>query len=89
MPEIKNYTFEHTELAEILVKKLDIHEGFWGVFLEFGMSGSNVPTGPDGRTFLPAAITFVTRIGIQRFDEPNSLTIDAAQVNPRVGKKKR
>ena len=88
MPEIKNYTFEHTELTEILVRKLDIHEGFWGVSLEFGLSGGNVPTGPDGRTFLPAAITVIRKIGIQRFDEANSLTVDAAQVNPVIKKKR-
>ena len=88
MPEVKNYTFEHTELAEILIRKLDLHEGFWGVYIEFGLVGANVPSGPDGKTVLPAAIDFVRKIGIQRFDEPNSLTVDASQANPVVKKKR-
>lgn len=82
MPETKNYVFNHTELAEILVKKLDVHEGLWGLYFEFGHGGANVPTGPDQKTFLPASITFIQKVGIQRFDTANNLTVDAAQVNP-------
>jgi hypothetical protein len=82
MPESKNYLFSYSELAEILVKKLDIREGCWGVYFEFGLQGANVPTSPDGKNFLPAAIALVQRVGIQRFDSPNNLTVDAAQVNP-------
>jgi hypothetical protein len=33
-------------------------------------------------TLTPAAIVPVLKIGIQRFPEPNSLTVDAARVNP-------
>jgi len=82
MPESKNYLFSYTELAEVLVKKLDVHEGFWGVYFEFGLQGANVPTSPDAQTLLPAAITIMKRVGIQRFDTPNNLTVDAALVNP-------
>lgn len=82
MPEIKNYTFGHTELAEILIKQQGIHDGLWGIYIEFNMVAANVPTGPDPKTLLPASINFVTKIGIQRFDTPTSLTVDASQVNP-------
>lgn len=82
MPEIKNYVFAHTELAEILVKHLDLHEGHWGVYLEFGLMGANVPAPQESNYFLPAAVNFVNKIGIQRFDVPNNLSVDAAQVNP-------
>jgi hypothetical protein len=81
VPEVKNYTFDHTELAEILVRKLDIKEGLWGVYLEFGFSGANLPTSPDGKTLSPAVINFVNKIGIQRFDVPNNLAVDAAKIN--------
>jgi hypothetical protein len=84
MPEVKNYTFDHAELAEILLKKLDIHEGIWGIYLEFSLVGGMVPMGPDGKVVLPAAINYVTKIGIQRFETPNGLTVDAARVNPIV-----
>ena len=82
MPEIKNYTFEHTELAEILIKQLDIHEGLWGVYIEFGFGAANVGNSPDPKTVMPAGLSFVNKIGIQKFDAPNNLTVDAAQVNP-------
>ncbi len=71
------------------MKQLDIHEGLWGIYLEFGIMGANIPTSPDGKTVVPAAIDIVQKIGIQRFDSPNNLTVDAAQVNPPdTGKKK-
>ncbi len=82
MAEVKNYVFEHAELAEILVKKLDIHEGFWGLYLEFSLVAANVPASPDQKIFSPAAITLVNKIGIQRFDQENNLTVNAAEVNP-------
>jgi hypothetical protein len=88
MPEVKNYSFSHVELTEILVKKLDLHEGLWGVYLEFGFSGANMPTAPDGKTFSPAAISFVNKIGIQKFDSPSNLTVDAAKINPPTSRKK-
>ena len=82
MPETKNYTFSYTELAETLVKKLDIHEGLWGVYIEFNFGAANVSAGPDGKSLAPAAIAAIKSIGIQRFDTPNNLTVDAAVVNP-------
>lgn len=82
MPEIKNYTFSYTELAEILLKKLDIRDGLWGIYVEFNLGAANVPTSPDGKAIAPAAIAAIKSIGIQRFDAPNNLTVDAAVVNP-------
>lgn len=82
MPEAKNYTFNYTELAEILVKKLDIHEGLWGLYVEFNFGVANVPVSPDGKLLAPAALATIKSIGIQRFDAPNNLTVDAAVVNP-------
>jgi hypothetical protein len=82
MPETKNYTFSYTELAEILVKKLDIHEGLWGIYVEFSLGAANVPASPDGKSIAPAAIAAIKGLGIQRFDAPNNLTVDAAIVNP-------
>lgn len=88
MPEVKNYTFDHIELAELLIKRLDIHDGLWGVYIEFGQGAANVPTGQDTKNVMPAAINFVQKIGIQRFDAANSLTVDATKVNPAPAKKK-
>ena len=82
MAEIQNYTFDYKEIAEALIKKQGIHEGLWGIYMEFGIAGANA--GPTEGTLLPAAVVPVVKVGIQRFDKPNNLTVDAAQANPLV-----
>jgi hypothetical protein len=82
MAEVKNYTFNYKEIAEALIKRLDLHEGLWGVYLEFGIAGANVNPGPGMDLLLPAAVVPVLKIGIQRFEQANPLTVDAASVNP-------
>jgi hypothetical protein len=82
MAEAKNYTFTYKEIAEALVKAQGLHEGLWGAYLQFGIGAANIPTGPSNETLIPAAIVPVLNIGIQRFEQPNSLTVDAAEVNP-------
>ena len=83
MAEVQQYVFTYPEIAEALVKKQEIHEGLWGVFIEFGLEAANIrpPEGSEG-TFFPAAIVPVRKIGIQRFHDHNYLTVDAAIVNP-------
>lgn len=89
MPETKVSTLTLTELTAILIKELDVHEGLWGPYFEFGFGAANVATSPDSKSFVPAAMNFVQKVGIQRFDSPNNLTIDAAQSNPpKTGKKR-
>jgi hypothetical protein len=82
MPETKGYTFSLKEVAEILVKKMDLHEGLWQLTIQFGFGIANVPASPDGKTIHPAVINVVQNIGIQRSDLATNLTIDAAIVNP-------
>jgi hypothetical protein len=81
MPEANSYVFNHREIAEVLVKHQNLHEGFWGIYLEFGIGAANVQ-GPGDSSLLPAAIVPLLKIGIQRFPTENSLTVDAAKVNP-------
>lgn len=81
MPEADRYSYDLRELAALLVKEQDIQEGHWGIYVEFGLAAANVPTGPEGphgKTVTPAAINLVQKMGIQKFAEPNSLTVDAA-----------
>jgi hypothetical protein len=82
MAEADRYLFDFKELATAFVKLQDLHEGLWGVCIEFGLGAANVPTGTDGKTITPAAINFVQKIGVQRFPQANNLTVDAAEVNP-------
>jgi hypothetical protein len=87
MAEVKSYVFDYKEVAEALIRQHGIHEGVWGIYMEFGILGTNITSGPPEERTIPAAIVPVLKIGIQRFDQPNSLTVDAAEVNPppRIG----
>jgi hypothetical protein len=82
MAEIQNYTFDYKEVAEALIKQQDIHEGLWGIYIEFGLGAGMLPFGLSNDMIAPAAVIPVKKIGIQRFAEPNSLTVDAAKINP-------
>jgi hypothetical protein len=77
-PQIIPFTYQ--ELAEILIKHQDIHEGLWGIYVEFGIGATNIGQAPD--ELLPAAVVPIVKLGLQRFTEPNNLTADAAKVNP-------
>ena len=83
MAEARNYIFDHREVAELLIKQQDIHTGLWTVYFEFGFTAATVPTGPDMKTFAPASINFINKVGIQRVEIPSNLSVDAAVVNPR------
>lgn len=80
MPESHNITFTHAQVAEALIKYHNIHEGLWGLYVEFGIAGSNA--GPNPENINPAAIVPILKIGLQKFDKPNNMTADAAVVNP-------
>lgn len=84
MAEANQYTFSFKEIVEALIKKQGIHEGLWGIYIEFGFSASNINTDPVGKHLVPGAVNIVQRIGIQQFPEPSNLTVDAAEVNPKV-----
>lgn len=82
MAETERIMFELRDVAEALVKTQGLHDGLWGIAVEFGLAAQNVPTGPDGKTFSPAGIAMIQKLGIQRWKEPNNLTVDASKVNP-------
>ena len=82
MPETRQIVFSYKELAEMLVKHQDIHEGLWGIYAEFGITAANINSDPQGDS-VPAAIIPLQRLGLQRYDvEVLGLTVDAAVVNP-------
>ena len=82
MAEATQISFKHIEIVELMLKKQGIHEGIWGLFIRFGMGASNV--GPSEAELMPAAIIPVLEIGLQKFEKVTNLSVDAAQVNPRV-----
>jgi hypothetical protein len=86
MSEVQTYLFSYKEVAEALIKRQGIHEGFWGIYMEFGLAGANINPGPEDVT-VPAAIVPILKIGIHRYDKPNPLAVDAAEINPAISEK--
>lgn len=80
MPEITNLVFSHKEVVTALLKSQGIHEGIWGLYVEFGIAAANVGPRPD--EIQPAAIVPVLKIGLQQFDQINNISVDASVVNP-------
>jgi hypothetical protein len=78
MAETKQITFTYQELAEMMVRRAGVTEGLWGVYMRFGILGANVGQSPED--LAPTAIVPVLEIGLQRFEEPSRLTVDAAEV---------
>lgn len=81
MAEPSQITFSHKEVVEALIKQQGIHEGIWGIYVKFAIQAINV--GQGSSDLLPAAVIPVVEIGIQKFEEINNLSIDAAKVNPK------
>jgi hypothetical protein len=82
VPEINQYMFKYTEIAEALVKQAGLHEGKWQVIITFALAAANM--GPSPAEVVPGAALAVTSIGLQRAAEesPEALTVDASAVNP-------
>ena len=81
MPEMKQVTFTHKEVAEALIRYNDIHEGLWGLYVEFGLAGANLSLQPEG-DLNPAAVVPIIKLGLTRVKELNNLSADASAVNP-------
>jgi hypothetical protein len=86
MPEVSQYLFTHKELAEMMVKKAELHEGKWTLLVNFTFAA--VMGGPSPEQIIPTAFAGVQSIGLQKAmpESPAALTIDAAEVNPRKRK---
>jgi len=88
MAETSQYIFSYKEIVEALIKQQGIHEGLWSIYIEFGLGAANVNRETNSKELTPAAIIPLQKIGLQKGIEINSLTVDAAQVNPRQGEAK-
>lgn len=94
MAEVEKYVFDYKEIVTELVKKQNIHEGIWALYIEFGIAAANVamrlaldPSAPAPKEppteVTPTAIIPIQKIGIVRTDQLNSISVDAAEVNPK------
>lgn len=86
MAEPTQIVFSYKEVAEALIRKHDLHEGIWGIFVRFGIGGSNV--GENENSLRPTALVPILELGLQKFEKENNLSADAAKVNPRVTRSK-
>lgn len=75
-------TFSYKELATVLIKHQGIHEGLWACTIQMGLNATAIKVGPSEDDIVPAAIIPLLKVGIQKQDKPNPLTVDAAEVNP-------
>lgn len=81
MAEASLITFTYKEILEALIKQQGIHEGIWGIYVEFGLVATNA--GPSEDAIVPTAVVPVSKIGIQRMEAIGNVSVDAAVVNPR------
>ena len=70
------------ELAEILIKHFDHHEGFYEVGFQFNIAVGSVGTDPS--TIAPGAIFTVGGVGLTKCLESNPLGVNASVINPLV-----
>ena len=83
-PILVNYK----DLAALMIRQQGLHEGFWGIFVRFGLRATNMQVQHEhGTNLMPAAILPLMEIGIQPFEEENDLTVNAAVVNPKPKRK--
>lgn len=75
-----NYLFSLEETAQALMIKQGIHEGLWSIAVEFTFIAT--AAGPSKDELIPAGIVGVNKLGLSKGDEANSLTFDAAKLNP-------
>ncbi len=81
MPEVGNIVFSYKEVATSLIKSQGIHEGLWSLFVKFGLNAANI--GENDDSLRPAAVIAILEIGLMKGEKENSVTVDAAKVNPK------
>lgn len=82
MPETSQYIFSFKEIVTALVKAQGLHEGIWGLFVNFGLNAQNI--GPNENELRPAAMIPILSLGLQKFEKETNLSVDAAKVNPNT-----
>jgi hypothetical protein len=80
MAEIRTIVFDFKELVVALIKKQDLHEGIWQLYVEFGIAAANIQTGDNEVS--PSAIVPIKKIGLTKVNSEGPIAIDASKVNP-------
>ncbi len=82
MAEATQLMFSHAEVVTALIKQQGLHEGIWGLAINFGLAAANVGQTPDASDANPAAVVPILAIGLQRAEAVSNLAVDAAVANP-------
>lgn len=77
---ITEHRFTYEQLARMMMREQNIHEGLWMVSVGFAMIGVNA--GPEPDKILPSAIVGVQNFGLVSTAEQGPLVFDAAVLNP-------
>jgi hypothetical protein len=81
-------SLELHDLAELLVKHHDLHEGLYDLAFEFQIAVGAI--GPSPESVLPGAMIGIKGVGLMKAEKNGPQTVDAAKVNPvkKPGRKK-
>lgn len=84
MPEPTQFSFTWAEVAELLVKQANLHEGRWVVVPEFGVNAGII--GQTTSNSKPGAAILLNSLQLIRAqaDAPAALVVDASIVNPKA-----
>ena len=86
-PRIVGEALSIRELAGLLTRHYDLHEGLYDLVVEFQIGTGAV--GPDKDSVLPGAFFGISKLGLSRTDAAGPLTVDAGIANPLKISRKR
>jgi len=75
------YVFSHAEVVEALIKKQNLNDGIWALYVEFGIAAINAQN-PTTGDISPAAVVPIAKLGLQKAATISPIAVDAALVNP-------
>lgn len=75
------------EIATLLVRHYDLHEGTYDLLLEYQFGVGAV--GPNKENLHPGVMVGLSKMGLSRTQEPGPLSVDAAVVNPPTKARKK
>jgi hypothetical protein len=87
MGEPIQYSFELSEIAQLLLRSSGIHEGKWVIGIEFGIAVG--PVGPKADEVYPGAVITVNKVMLSAAtdgQQPPNLVFDAAVLNAKKTK---
>lgn len=80
MGEPTEFLFDYKEVAELLVKKQDLHEGIWELRFHFGLNAGCV--GPSDDHLTPTAFVGIVKVSLALAEKETNMSVNAAKVNP-------